>query len=45
MTLIAQLLGGILGWGLAWSIWKIFEMYEQRSIKKQIEEVRKQYNK
>lgn len=45
MIHVVQLFGAMLGFVVAWAIWKIFEMYEQRSIKKQIEEVRKQYNK
>jgi len=45
MTLIAQLLGGILGWGLAWSIWKIIDIKEQKAHIRELEEVRKHYNK
>ena len=45
MIHIAQLLGGALGLLIAWSMWKIVDVREEKAHRRELEEVKKQYNK
>lgn len=45
MIHFVQLLGGVFGLAIAWSIWKIIDIREEKAHQKELEEVRKQYNK
>ena len=45
MIHVVQLFGGLFGLTMVWCVFKLIEIREQKRIAKDIEEVRKQYNK